>query len=402
LERVPEKAKLFIPWINMGLTNSIGAGFYGGFARPVGFTDGVIPPPPLSNGRGIAIAHNTSPFITAYPWSNAGGFGSKYANPGIALAGNGLSVDYTDTASDIFIGHSITPFISAYPWSIATGFGTKYANPGTLPGAQVQDVECRSSALSTDHHVACAVNGGTSQAVYHFSKTGGGFGTKFSNPGVALPSAAGGVDFTTGLDDIIFGCTTTPFVQAYPWSDAGYGTKYANPAILPPFNCSSPRFSASDGAIASAHSTGGIATTVASAWGWSGAGFGSKYTDPVYPVGYPGVSLVVGVGARFTHANNAFIHGAGFAAVFGSLFAWDWTDVGGFGTRYTLNFPYVLNASGVADSEWNESDTTIFIGRTVTPLIEARPWTAGSGLQTPYSDPAIPPGGTTQDVAVAI
>ena len=34
----------------------------------------------------IAVAHSTSPYITAYPWSS--GFGTKYANPATLPAGN--------------------------------------------------------------------------------------------------------------------------------------------------------------------------------------------------------------------------------------------------------------------------------------------------------------------------
>ena len=32
----------------------------------------------------------------------------------------------------IAVAHDTTPFVSAYPWS-GSGFGTKFANPGTLP-----------------------------------------------------------------------------------------------------------------------------------------------------------------------------------------------------------------------------------------------------------------------------
>jgi hypothetical protein len=35
-------------------------------------------------------------------------------------------------AQEIAVAHSTTPFVSAYPWS-GSGFGTKFANPGTLP-----------------------------------------------------------------------------------------------------------------------------------------------------------------------------------------------------------------------------------------------------------------------------
>ena len=37
------------------------------------------------------------------------------------------------TQGVVAIAHATVPNVSAYPWDDATGFGTKYANPATLP-----------------------------------------------------------------------------------------------------------------------------------------------------------------------------------------------------------------------------------------------------------------------------
>jgi hypothetical protein len=81
----------------------------------------------------IAIAHGTSPLVSAYPWS-ASGFGTKFANPGTLPAGNGNSVAFSPAGTEIAIAHTTTPFVSAYPWS-ASGFGKKLTNPGTMPAS---------------------------------------------------------------------------------------------------------------------------------------------------------------------------------------------------------------------------------------------------------------------------
>jgi uncharacterized protein (DUF2062 family) len=47
-------------------------------------------------------------------------------------AGIGRGVAFSPAGTEIAIAHEITPFVSAYPWS-ASGFGTKFTNPGTLP-----------------------------------------------------------------------------------------------------------------------------------------------------------------------------------------------------------------------------------------------------------------------------
>ena len=77
----------------------------------------------------IAIAHDTSPYISVYPW--ASGFGTKYADPATLPTGNGAGVAFSSSVPAIAIAHNTSPYISVYPWS--SGFGTKYANPATLP-----------------------------------------------------------------------------------------------------------------------------------------------------------------------------------------------------------------------------------------------------------------------------
>lgn len=43
----------------------------------------------------IAVAHNSSPYITAYPWSSSG-FGAKFANPTTLPTGTGNGVAFTE------------------------------------------------------------------------------------------------------------------------------------------------------------------------------------------------------------------------------------------------------------------------------------------------------------------
>ena len=81
----------------------------------------------------IAVAHLSSPYITAYPWSSSG-FGAKFADPTTLPAGTGYGVAFSPDGSAITVAHSTTPFITAYPWS-SSGFGAKFANPTTLPAS---------------------------------------------------------------------------------------------------------------------------------------------------------------------------------------------------------------------------------------------------------------------------
>ena len=84
-------------------------------------------------GLSIAVGHATSPRISSYPWTDAGGFGTKLADPGTLPTDNGRSVAFNSTGLSIAVAHATSPYISSYPWTDAGGFGTKKANPGTLP-----------------------------------------------------------------------------------------------------------------------------------------------------------------------------------------------------------------------------------------------------------------------------
>ena len=51
----------------------------------------------------IAVAHNTTPFIAAYPWAPGSGFGTKYANPATLPASTGNDVVFSPSGNDILL-----------------------------------------------------------------------------------------------------------------------------------------------------------------------------------------------------------------------------------------------------------------------------------------------------------
>ena len=113
---------------------SSAAGFGTKYANPAtppqsssGYTFGVVFNPA---GNSIAVSTELSPFVYGYPWSNATGFGTKYANPASLTAGtfSGGGVAFSSTGNDIALAQYNSPYVSAYPWS-ASGFGTKYTAP---------------------------------------------------------------------------------------------------------------------------------------------------------------------------------------------------------------------------------------------------------------------------------
>ena len=126
---------------------------------------------PIAGNRSlfIAVAHTTSPFISAYPWSSSTGFGAKFTDPATLPPDTGNGVAFTPAGNAVAVAHNTSPNVSVYPWS-GSGFGAKFANPATLP-------------------------------------TNNGFGVAFSPAGDAIAVAH----------------QTSPNITAYPWSGSGFG-----------------------------------------------------------------------------------------------------------------------------------------------------------------------------------
>ena len=241
----------------------------------------------------IAVAHSTTPFISAYPWTAGTGFGAKYSNPATLPAGTGNGVAFTSAGTDIAVAHNTTPFISAYPWTAGTGFGAKYSNPATLPAGTGIGVAFTSAG--TDIAVAHV----TTPFISAYPWTAGtGFGAKYSDP-ATLPAGTGnGVAFTSAGTDIAVAHPTTPFISAYPWTaGTGFGAKYSNPATLPAGTGIDVAFTSAGTDIAVAH----VTTPFISAYPWTaGTGFGAKYSDPAtLPAGD-----CIGVDFDFTRATK--------------------------------------------------------------------------------------------------
>ena len=95
--------------------------------------------------RAIAVAHNTSPYMSVYPFNNVTGFGSKYANPVTLPTGNGLGIDFTAGVAagsrSLAVGHANSPYVSVYPFDTVSGIGTKSADFTTLPPGNVKNVK---------------------------------------------------------------------------------------------------------------------------------------------------------------------------------------------------------------------------------------------------------------------
>ena len=83
----------------------------------------------------VVIGHSTTPYMSAYQWSNSSGFGTKYANPATLLTNYASTLCFTPSGTDVVGAVTMNPpGVAAYKWTDGGGFGTKYSNPASTTG----------------------------------------------------------------------------------------------------------------------------------------------------------------------------------------------------------------------------------------------------------------------------
>lgn len=125
---------------------------------------------PQSDAIVMCNGANSGPWIAGWPWSHATGFGTKYANPTVAIPAGLTSLAFSPAGDVVVVGCQSSPSILAYAFSAVTGFGTKYANPATLPGGAPRAIAF--SPLGTE----IAFSREFTNTLYFYRWSGSGFG----------------------------------------------------------------------------------------------------------------------------------------------------------------------------------------------------------------------------------
>jgi hypothetical protein len=220
----------------------------------------------------LCVNRFNSTFPQAWAWNSTTGIGTKYSN-GSVVSTSAFSTSMTLNAdsSIVAVAFRASPYVCLYPWSSSTGFGTRLADPTALPSS-VPSNYLGLSFNKVTNDLVC----GHQQTPFAFAYpvTSSGFGTKYLNPSPALGSATNGLRFSP--DGATFasvnGGSTT--VNAYQWG-AGFGTKYADP-VLPPYAIAMD-WQSTGNAVATSQDTSAPYRTI---YPWSSSGFGTKYSDP--------------------------------------------------------------------------------------------------------------------------
>jgi hypothetical protein len=213
-------------------------------------------------GTALALTTSSSPYVHVYAWDRINGFGTKYSNP------SSLPAQRSNTrpswTTNLF-GMVNIASISVYRWDDTTGFGTKYTQPTITGQPQYIAINPYENAIAIgaaagntrtwQFNLTTGFNTGSEQVVGTDSTVGTwgpngnvlsfkpSSGSNLSAIAWNIASATPGSAYTnpaqgpSGNEEIAWnydqstifvgGAGSTPYVWAWPWSDAtGFGTRY--------------------------------------------------------------------------------------------------------------------------------------------------------------------------------
>jgi hypothetical protein len=208
----------------------------------------------------------------AWRWTAGSGFGTKYSNGTNFGYAQGVSIN-GDSTLVAFNGASGGTFVHLYPWSSTTGFGTKYLTPVFSPQPLSGGWQQLSFNKVTND---LALGRGASPYVFACRVTSAGFGTQYSSPSTPLSTSTVGLLFSLNGSAIGMVNNGSPSLNAYQWG-GGFGTKYLNPVSLTFISQQSMDWASTTNAIVG---TSDATSPYANIYGWSSAGFGTKYAVP--------------------------------------------------------------------------------------------------------------------------
>ena len=358
------------------------------FTNLVKYND-FLGPNPAYIPQSIAVSHSTTPFITAYPWSDTTGFGTKFSNPASLPNGNGTGAKFNSTGTLLGVAHGNSGqdnWSSIYPWSNVTGFGTKYTAP-TYPSNINGTYDLAINASST---AMAFIAGAAAGYIFAYAFSGAGFGSRYTVP--STPGnwnfSVGGLNFNPAGSSIVLSYLTLGSgsgVIGYPFNTGtGFGTKYTDPVGWGSGNNSRGNCFSPDGAtvLLSNNSSPFI---LAYPWNVS-TGFGTKYANPA--------SLPTDAGQKisFNPAGNvvALAHNTS-----PYIAAYPWSS--GFGTKYSN--PATTPTGNGTDVSFSTTGNSIAVAHDASPYITAYPWSAGFGSK--FTNPATLPAGNATAVTFA-
>lgn len=178
------------------------------------------------DGLTVLVSGQATPYVEAWAFNPAtGAWGSKYSAPATLPTGLGYQAKFSLTGLQVVVGHTTAPNVTAYPWTNASGFGTKFADPATAPSTTVQGLDFGGDSL------ILALSG--TPYIYGYPWSASGFGTKYTDPATLPGGGANALAFNRLGTHVVCSTGVSPYLDGYPVTPSGFGTKIAAPTSTP-------------------------------------------------------------------------------------------------------------------------------------------------------------------------
>ena len=174
------------------------------------------------DGRFLACAHPTSPYITIYEVT-AGPTFTKISDPATNPGSQAYGCAFSPDGAFLAVSTLNSPYITIYQIS-GTTF-TKVANPATLPPSA--GLGC---AWSPDAQILTVAASG-SPYIVNYERSGSSF-TKLPDPASLPAGQCNGVSWSSDGSRVTLAVNTTPYIATYNVTGSTY-TKLSNPATIP-------------------------------------------------------------------------------------------------------------------------------------------------------------------------
>jgi Lactonase, 7-bladed beta-propeller len=224
------------------------------------------------DGIYLAVAHNTTPFVTVY--KRSGDTFTKLTNPATLPASSGFGVSWSPSGTYLAVAHAVTPFVTIYKLDKTTDTLTKLSNPATLPPST--GARC---AWSPDEGYLAVAHTST-PFVTIYQRSGDTF-TKVANPSTLPASVGNDVSFSPDGRWLAVAHNNTPYCSLYDTTGGGftYVSISSYFGTLPTGTGQSVVFSKDSNILYIGHTTSPFLTLVGGLKNWAGGGLTSYFFD---------------------------------------------------------------------------------------------------------------------------
>lgn len=176
------------------------------------------------SGAAMIVGHQGSPYIRAHAVSPAG-IGAAYAPPSDALPGIIVDAAFNPAGDILYLVSSLSPYLFAYRWDDAVGFGARINGPSVTFPAAITSIAINESGT----HLAAIGGGSPGCSVFKIGADG------FEERIAAFGSGAQGrVAISDTAKAVGFGSSATVKVHLYLWDPTvGVGAAYPLPGGPP-------------------------------------------------------------------------------------------------------------------------------------------------------------------------